>query len=105
MLRALAGIEGVYVPSLYEARYLPDGRLEATVPIDPAAPAVVEKRTIADLADWPYPKQQLVPLTEVVHDRLNVEVFRGLHPRLPLLPGRDDHPSGARAARRPGRAR
>ena len=74
---SLAGIEGVYVPSLYEARYLPDGRLEATVPIDAAAPAVVEKRTIADLADWPYPKQQLVPLTEVVHDRLNVEVFRG----------------------------
>ena len=77
VLRALAGIEGVYVPALYEARYLADGRLEATVPIDPAAPAVVEKRTIADLADWPYPKQQLVPLTEVVHDRLNVEVFRG----------------------------
>ncbi len=39
VLRALAGIEGVYVPALYEARYLPDGRLEATVPIDPAAPA------------------------------------------------------------------
>ena len=34
--RALAGIEGVYVPSLYEARYLPDGRLEATVPVDAA---------------------------------------------------------------------
>jgi radical SAM superfamily enzyme YgiQ (UPF0313 family) len=29
------------------------------------------------LADWPYPRNQLVPLTEVVHDRLNVEVFRG----------------------------
>ena len=40
-------------------------------------PARVEKRTIADLAEWPYPKQQLVPVTEVVHDRLNVEVFRG----------------------------
>jgi radical SAM superfamily enzyme YgiQ (UPF0313 family) len=40
-------------------------------------PALVEKRTIADLGDWPYPKNQLVPLTEVVHDRLNVEVFRG----------------------------
>ena len=77
VLRALAGVEGVYVPSLYEARYLPDGRLEVTAPVDPAAPAVVQKRTIADLADWPYPKQQLVPLTEVVHDRLNVEVFRG----------------------------
>ena len=32
---------------------------------------------MADLAEWPYPRQQLVPLTEVVHDRLNVEVFRG----------------------------
>ncbi|MEX2294021.1 MAG: TIGR03960 family B12-binding radical SAM protein [Acidimicrobiales bacterium] len=77
VLRALAGIEGVYVPSLYEATYLPNGCLEATTPIDSAAPAVVEKRTIADLGAWPYPKNQLVPLTEVVHDRLNVEVFRG----------------------------
>ncbi len=101
VLRALAGIEGVYVPSLYEPRYLPDGRLEVTAPIDPSAPAVVEKRTIADLADWPYPKQQLVPLTEVVHDRLNVEVFRGCTRGLPLLPGRDDHPTRAGA---PGRA-
>ena len=40
-------------------------------------PAVVDKRTVADLADWPYPKNQLVPLVEVVHDRLNVEIFRG----------------------------
>ena len=40
-------------------------------------PAVVDKRTVADLGEWPYPKRQLVPLTEVVHDRLNVEVFRG----------------------------
>ena len=40
-------------------------------------PERVEKRTIADLAEWPYPRNQLVPLTEVVHDRLNVEVFRG----------------------------
>ena len=32
---------------------------------------------MADLADWPYPTRPLVPLTEVVHDRLNVEVFRG----------------------------
>ena len=32
---------------------------------------------MADLAEWPYPKNQLQPLIEVVHDRLNVEVFRG----------------------------
>jgi radical SAM family uncharacterized protein len=76
VLVALAGVDGVYVPSLYRPRY-DGGRLVATEPVVPGVPERVEKRTIADLADWPYPKQQLVPLTEVVHDRLNVEVFRG----------------------------
>ncbi len=73
----LSAIEGVYVPSLYESTFGPDGKLVATLPIDPAAPDRIEKRTIADLGEWPYPKAQLVPLTEVVHDRLNVEIFRG----------------------------
>lgn len=73
---ALAALEGVYVPALYDAEY--DGpRLIATRPNRPGVPEVVEKRTVADLGDWPYPKNQLVPLTEVVHDRLSVEVFRG----------------------------
>jgi len=73
---ALAGVEGVYVPSLYDVTY--DGpRLVSVTPNRPGVPDLVPKRTIADLADWPYPRQQLVPLTEVVHDRLNVEVFRG----------------------------
>jgi radical SAM family uncharacterized protein len=74
--RMLAGVPGVYVPSLYAPRF--DGPRQIGLDVlDPAAPAVIEKRTIADLGDWPYPKNQLVPLTEVVHDRLNVEVFRG----------------------------
>jgi radical SAM family uncharacterized protein len=76
VLRALAQVDGVYVPSLYEVTY--DGpRLVSTTPRFAGVPERVQKRTVADLADWPYPKQQLVPLTEVVHDRLNVEVFRG----------------------------
>ncbi len=75
-LRAsLAQLEGVYVPALYTPRY-EGGRLVATTPA-PGAPAEVVKRTVEDLADWPYPSRPLVPLTEVVHDRLNVEVFRG----------------------------
>ena len=76
VLRSLSHITGVYVPSLYEVTY--DG--DALVSVEPRfadVPRLVEKRTIADLAEWPYPKNQLVPLTEVVHDRLNVEVFRG----------------------------
>ncbi|MGP0031886.1 MAG: TIGR03960 family B12-binding radical SAM protein [Acidimicrobiales bacterium] len=73
---ALAAVDGVYVPALYAPRYA-QGRLAATAPARPGVPAQVTKRTVDDLADWPYPTHPLVPLTEVVHDRLNVEVFRG----------------------------
>jgi radical SAM family uncharacterized protein len=76
LLRDLAAIRGVYVPSLYDVRYEGAHMVEIS-PRFADVPEVVEKRTIADLADWPYPKRQLVPLTEVVHDRLSVEVFRG----------------------------
>jgi radical SAM family uncharacterized protein len=87
-LEALAAVPGVYVPSCYEAHYGtepdPDAgapprpvRLAGTAPRVAGVPDRVEKRTIADLARWPYPRTQLVPLIEVVHDRLNVELFRG----------------------------
>ena len=89
------------MPALFTPSYV-DGRLVSTVPVCEDVPAEVTKRTVGDLADWPYPARPLVPLTEVVHDRLNVEVFRGLHPGLPLLPGRHDHPPGARASGGPG---
>jgi radical SAM family uncharacterized protein len=76
VLRELSRVPGVYVPAMYDVTY--DGQaLVAVTPRYPDVPPQVEKRTIADLGDWPYPKRQLVPLTEVVHDRLNVEVFRG----------------------------
>ncbi|NNE97095.1 MAG: TIGR03960 family B12-binding radical SAM protein, partial [Acidimicrobiales bacterium] len=76
LLRRLSHLEGVYVPSMYAAHY--DGpNLRAVEPRFPDVPPVVRKRTVSDLAEWPYPKNQLVPLTEVVHDRLSVEVFRG----------------------------
>ena len=76
LLRELATLPGVYVPAMYDVEY--DGAAVAEVrPRFPDVPATVDKRTIADLADWPYPKNQLVPLIEVVHDRLNVEIFRG----------------------------
>jgi radical SAM family uncharacterized protein len=76
VLRDLSKIQGVYVPSMYEVTY--DGvDIIAVDPCHADVPEMVLKRTVADLGEWPYPKQQLVPLTEVVHDRLNVEVFRG----------------------------
>ena len=76
MLRELAAVPGVYVPSMYAVEF--DGpALRSITPRFADVPSVVDKRTVADLADWPYPKEQLVPLIEVVHDRLNVELFRG----------------------------
>jgi radical SAM family uncharacterized protein len=75
-LRELASIPGVYVPALYDAEY--DGPwLRAVRPRFGDVPDRVDKRTVADLADWPYPKRQLVPLVEVVHALHDVEIFRG----------------------------
>ncbi len=76
LLRCMSQIAGVYVPSMYEVAYNGPHIAEIT-PRYSDVPEIIEKRTVADLAEWPYPKRQLVPLTEVVHDRLSVEVFRG----------------------------
>ena len=76
LLKELSKIEGVYVPQMYNVRKDQNG-FQVLEPKHDDVPKLVEKRTITSLEDWPYPKNQLVPITEVVHDRLNVEVFRG----------------------------
>ncbi len=76
VLHRLALVPGVYVPSMY--RVDADGPvIRSVTPRFPDVPAVVRRRVVADLAAWPYPRRPLVPLTDVVHDRLSVEVFRG----------------------------
>ncbi|MEX2329124.1 MAG: TIGR03960 family B12-binding radical SAM protein [Nitriliruptoraceae bacterium] len=77
LLERLVRVEGVYVPSLYEARYTDDGRLRQTVPVHPHAPSFVPRRTVQDLEQWAYPRRQIVPSTETVHERFSVEIFRG----------------------------
>ena len=76
-LRALAGIPGVYVPSLYVAAYHPDGALSLFAPRDPAAPLRVQKRVMPDLDKAYYPREMIVPYMEIVHDRVMLEVMRG----------------------------
>lgn len=75
-LLAVSKIEGVYVPSLYDHAYHEDGTLRAITPKD-GAPAVVTKRIVHDLDQAFYPVHDLVPSTEIVHDRCNLELFRG----------------------------
>ena len=75
-LRAVAEIPGVYVPSRYVHRYDAAGHLCAIEPLD-GAPARVTKRIVRDLDKAYYPTHTIVPSTEIVHDRTNLEVFRG----------------------------
>ncbi|MBS1419605.1 MAG: TIGR03960 family B12-binding radical SAM protein [Oscillospiraceae bacterium] len=71
-----AQIQGVYVPSLYDVDYNPDGTV-AFIRAGEGAPERVTKRIVADLDAAPYPTRPIVPSTEVVHDRVNLELFRG----------------------------
>jgi radical SAM family uncharacterized protein len=74
MLQRLAGVRGVYVPSLYRERPGGDGAgLEPTG----GAPPVVQKRVVTDLDSFPTPTCPVVPFMDVVHDRASVEVLRG----------------------------
>ena len=53
ILMRLAGTGGVYVPSLYDVSYRPDGQIEAVRPNAPGVPATVAKHTVMDLDEWP----------------------------------------------------
>lgn len=77
ILRALADIQGVYVPSLYEVTYKEDGTIKSFQPIEEGVPAVVRKRIIKDLDSVFYPESVIVPYMDTVHDRAMVEIFRG----------------------------
>ena len=75
-LRAAAQIQGVYVPSLYDVSYKEDGAVAAITPLD-GAPEKVVKRVVHDMNQSYYPVKTIVPSTEIVHDRVTLEVFRG----------------------------
>ena len=75
-LAAAAQIPGLYVPSLYEVSYRPDGTLEQVIPHE-GAPAVVTKRIVQDFDKSYFPVKTIVPSTEIVHDRVMLELFRG----------------------------
>jgi len=75
LLRKLAGIEGVYVPSFYEVSYNEDGTIKSVKAAE-GVKQVVKKATI-NLKDTYFPDKKIVPFVETVHNRLNIEVARG----------------------------
>ena len=76
-LKKLAQLEGVYVPSLYTAEYDEEGKLTAFNPKCQEAPACIKKRVVPDLNNTYYPEAIPVPYTEVVFDRIMLEIMRG----------------------------
>ncbi len=75
-LKEVSRISGVYVPSFYDHIYNDDGILVDIVPVKDA-PQKVTKRIVEDLDSAYFPTKMIVPSTEIVHDRANLEVFRG----------------------------
>lgn len=75
-LRAAAQLPGIYVPSLYDVTYHDDGTVAAITPRD-GAPAVVTKRIVRDMDKAFFPTKTIVPSTEIVQDRVMLELFRG----------------------------
>jgi len=96
LLAALAGIKGMYVPRFYQAQAqsLPQpqsqgqpkvqaqSQAQSNFPllfVEPkdSYPARIEKRIVYDLDRVLYPESTLVPSTEIVFDRVQVEIARG----------------------------
>ncbi len=77
LLLRLSAIDGVYIPSFYEANYTPEGKFAGLAKLEPAAPDTVRRRILKDLEHAPYMGRQLVPAMQIVHDRVAVEVMRG----------------------------
>ena len=75
LLRALAAVPGVYVPSLYEVQYGADGLFKSITPAVPEAKPRIQRRLISKLG--PAVTKPVVPFIEVVHDRGAVEIQRG----------------------------
>ena len=75
-LREVAKIPGIYVPSFYQHIYNDDGTIRQII-ADEGTPKQVTKRIIEDLDHTYYPTKMIVPSTEIVHDRANLELFRG----------------------------
>ena len=76
LLKKLAEIEGVYVPSFFDVNYHADGMVKSIVPLLKGYTSV-NKRIVPDLNTLPLPTRPVVPFPQIVHDHLTVEINRG----------------------------
>lgn len=76
-LESLLELDGIYVPKYYDVEYKENGEIKSFTPNHPKARKIIRKVVVTDMDNVFYPEKQLVPLVEVVHDRVTLELFRG----------------------------
>ncbi len=76
-LEDIVKIEGIYVPAFYDVSYNEDGTISSFEPKKPDYPRKIKKRIIKDMDKAYFPEKIIVPYTDIVHDRIMLEVFRG----------------------------
>lgn len=76
-LREASHIPSVYIPSLYEVTYNEDGTIKEFIPKYDDVPKKVKKRIINNFDQVDFPESLIVPYSEIVHDRVVLELFRG----------------------------
>ncbi len=76
-LKELAKLRGVYVPALYDVEYNEDGTIASMKPNCEEAPERVLRCIVTDLEHAYYPTKWPVPYTEVIFDRIMLEIMRG----------------------------
>ncbi len=75
LLRRLAQVPGIYVPSLYQVAYEASGLFQSITPLVTEASPRIERRLVIKLP--PPPTKPVVPYIEITHDRGAVEIQRG----------------------------
>ena len=76
-LREISKIQGIYVPSLYDVIYNEDNTIKEFKPKYDDVPKTIKKRIINNYTKVDFPTNIIVPYSEIVHDRIVLEVFRG----------------------------
>ena len=75
LLRQVAAIPGIYVPSLYQVEYQADGLIRSITPTVAEAKPNIQRRIVTKLP--PPVTKPVVPYIEVIHDRGAIEIQRG----------------------------
>lgn len=77
ILKRLAEIPGVYVPSLYKEKRSEGGNYLGLERAEDSAPERIHRRILMNLDRAQYIKKPIVPFIPIVHDRIALELFRG----------------------------